>query len=387
MKKSRQHKKNSGLSLRRKRVCFCCAVLMALSIVLLPALPPARLGLMALCNRLFSLSEQANAYAYARFPVPEDQSTVWAWLLIACFLGGYAGLAAALKSRLPLLLLAVLSAAAQAYFGLSLPTYGNILFFLLLGVGVMLFSAPPKCALAFAAAAVLTALLSVGLWPGVDAATEAASETARDHLALVTTALEEGTGESPAAPLETRHVNTRSLISGEAGAPTGREYRLLTVEEQQISQPHWIDYLKILLLLLAAAGAVFAPFAPFWYLNACRKKALEARRAFAGENVGEALCAMFRLAAAYLENGGCGEGNRPFRAWDLGKAEKLPEDYRRRFAACARLFEEAAYSDHAFSEEQREEMRQFLSETERVFFDEADWKEKLRLRYIKCLHE
>ena len=39
------------------------------------------------------------------------------------------------------------------------------------------------------------------------------------------------------------------------------------------------------------------------------------------------------------------------------------------------------------TEAQREQVRLFFSETERIFFDEADWKEKLRLRYVKCLHE
>ena len=131
----------------------------------------------------------------------------------------------------------------------------------------------------------------------------------------------------------------------------------------------------------------YMPFLPFLYLNARRKKALEARLPFQSDNPGEALCAMFRHAAAYLENGGFGGGNLPYRKWPDIWQKALPEAYKKQYAACARLFEEAAYSDHPMTEAQREQARLFLSETERIFFDEADWKEKLRLRYGKCLHE
>ena len=51
------------------------------------------------------------------------------------------------------------------------------------------------------------------------------------------------------------------------------------------------------------------------------------------------------------------------------------------------LWQEAAYSEHSMSSEQREEMRQFLSETERILYDAADRKTRFRLKYLECLHE
>ena len=39
----------------------------------------------------------------------------------------------------------------------------------------------------------------------------------------------------------------------------------MTVEEQQISQPHWIDVLRIvLLLLLSVALLILPPSIPYW---------------------------------------------------------------------------------------------------------------------------
>ena len=376
-----------GMTRGRRMVSFFCGAVMALSILLSVFLPPARQSVLALCNRLFAASEKVNAYAYDRFPVPVDQPLIFAWVLTAAFLCSYLILTAALRSRIMLLLAAMLAALGQAYFGLSLSPWANMALFFLLGLMAALFSAPKKSVLPFTAAALLIAALTAGLWPGVDAATESASENVRDRLALLTQQEESFTGDSLDSAMETRHMNTRSLLTGGDEAQKSREYRLLTVEEQQISQPRWIDYFKIALLLLLSAAMVILPFLPFLYFNAHRKKALEARRLFQAENPGEALCAMFRHAAAYLENGGCGGGNLPFRQWPDTWQDRLPDDYKQQFAACACLFEEAAYSNHPMTEAQREEMRLLLAETERIFFEEADWKEKLRLRYGKCLHE
>ena len=371
---------------KQKTVWFYCSV-MAACLFLLFFLPPVRWSALALCNQVFAASERVNAYAYDYFPTPENQSTALAWMLAFVFIVSYFGLTLALRSRLLLLLAAAAAAFLQAYLGLPLPTWANMALFLLLGLGVVLFGSPKKSVLPFAVLALSVLVISAALLPGVDAATESLSEAVRDSLALEIRQEDALTGENPDSALETRHMNSRSLLTGEEKASPNREYRLLTVEEQQISQPRWIDYLKIILLLLLSAAVVVAPFLPFLYMNARRKKAQEARRLFQSENEGEALCAMFRHAAKYLENGGCGGGNLPYRQWPEKWDNRLPEAYQKQFAACAALFEEAAYSDHPILEAQKEQARLFLSETERIFYDEADWKEKLRLRYGKCLHE
>ncbi|MBR4443022.1 MAG: hypothetical protein IKS52_07115, partial [Clostridia bacterium] len=177
------------------------------------------------------------------------------------------------------------------------------------------------------------------------------------------------------------------LLEGEAEARQGKDYRLVTVEEEQIAMPHWVDYVKIILLLLLTAALVIVPFLPFMWINARRKKAHEARAAFDAEDNSAAIRALFRHTAAWLEATGCGAGNRPYRAWPSAMNGKMPESYIQRYAACAKLFEEAAYSDHAMDEAQRAQARALLEETERLLLARAGWKEKLRLRYVECLCE
>ena len=369
---------------RKKGALLCAAGLAALLLCLL-LIPAARLGAQALCNRLFEASERVNAYVYDRFPVPAEQSVIPAVLLLACAAALLPAILFLTRSRPMAFCLMAGVAAFQMYFGLALPGWANVALFSAFALWTARRPLRRGEALMILAA-VLTAALAVTLvCPGVDAATEAASERARDALSRLTGQTAGTIPEAAEGENETRHVHTRTLTEGDREAAAEKEYRLETLEEQQISRPGWFSWLKTVLLLLAAAALVILPFLPFLWLNARRRKALEARRAFASENVSEAVCAIFRQTAAWLEAMGCGAGNLPFRAW----AEYLPEGmepgYELRFGSCAALFEEAAYSDHTLDEERRQEALALLQETERAMLARADWKQKLRLKYGDCL--
>ena len=85
-----------------------------LCLVLLAALPGARLGAGAILNRLFDESEKVNAYVYSRFSVPEGQSAALAWVLLCGAAAGLVGWAAASRGPLIAAILYAILAAAQA---------------------------------------------------------------------------------------------------------------------------------------------------------------------------------------------------------------------------------------------------------------------------------
>ena len=371
--------------LRRKRALWFCLTGMVAAAACLALIPAARLGAQVLCNRLFAASERVNAYVYDRFPVPDGQAVAPA----APFLAALPALliAMTLLSGSRLLALAVMAgcAAFQMYFGLAFPGWANAA--LLAAFALWTLRRPWRrgdvlALLAWFAAVSLAVLI---LFPGVDAATEAASERARDALSRAAQQTAGALWEADEGENAARHTHSMSLVEGEGEARTERAYRLETVEEQQISRPHWIDYLRIALLLLAAAALVVLPFLPFLWLGARRRKALEARAAFASDNVSEAVCAIFRHAAAWLTAMGAGAGNLLYRDWAARLPAGLPEGYPQRFEGCARLFEEAAYSDHVLGEDQRRQALSLLDETEQALLARADWKQKLRLKYGECL--
>ena len=193
--------------------------------------------------------------------------------------------------------------------------------------------------------------------------------------------------ELPEGETETRHVHTQSLRPGLREAQTDREYRLVTVEEEQISIPRFINWVKTVLLFLLVAALVALPFTPFLLLNARRKKAEEARRAFASENVSEAVCAIFRQVILWLNETGHDAGNLLYRDWTEQLPSAMPPGYAERFRACAGDFEEATYSAHDLPEEKRQRALDLLKETEKALYPMADWKQRLRIRYWVCLCE
>ena len=371
----------------RKRLAMALAGGMGLCLILLLLIPEANRGAQALCNRLFAASEAVNAYAYAYFPVAENQGIWAASSLAACFLALLAALTILLRSRLFALAIMAACTLCQVYFGLSFPGWLNVPLYGLLAVWMMRRPFDPKSLKACGATVLSVSICVALLFPGADAATEAASETARDRLSRLSQQITGVVSEAPVGETETRHAHTQSLENGGREAQTGREYRLVTVEEKQISLPHWVNWLKICLLLLLAVALVVLPFTPFALLNARRKKAQEARRVFDSKDVGEAVCAIFRQVILWLEATDNGAGNRLYRAWPDALPDGLPKGYAARFARCAADFEEAAYSGHTLPEEKRQEALDLLSETETALWNAAGWRQRFRLKYWMCLCE
>ena len=365
----------------KKQLFRTGSILLLLSLALLFAVPSAREGLKTLLNHLFDASEAVNTYVYDRFAVSPDASVPLAVLLLTIPAFILVSMALLAESRLPVLGLMTVYILFQVYFGLAAPGWANVPLFALFALRMM---RPPRDrkAVLFSLAGILAlSLILLLAWPGVDAPTEAASESVRDSLSRMAQHITGTVQELPAGENETRHVHTQTLVSGSQEARPDRTFRLVTVEEEQISMPHWIDYLRILLLLILTAGLILLPFLPFVLLNRRRRKALEARKAFQSENVSEAVFAIFQHVILWLEATGNGQGNASYSQWHAD----LSPGYDGRFAQCEKLFEEAAYSTHPMQEEQRQQMMALLAETELTLRQKAGWKQRLRLKYKEWL--
>ena len=332
-------------------------------------------------------SEAVNNYAYRRIPTVSAPDENLAGILLAGAVLCLAGSLILRARKAGGFAAALVCAGMQIYFGIALPAIWNIALFTLSGILLMDRITLRKVLCLTAAAAVLSGAAATVL-PGEDEPTEKASEYLRDMLEHAAEPEAAGLPDrEPDTIRETRHTNIRALTGGDREEKTQEQFRLITVEEEEISRPKWIDYLKIALLLLAAAAVIILPFIPAVALNRRRRKAREARRLFESPDRNEAICAMFRHAAKYLEKTGHGAGNMPFRRWPEAMAGKMPEKYIDSFQKCCILFEEAAYSNHEMTEAQNDRVREMLAETERLLYDGAGWRQRLRLRYSECLHE
>ncbi|MBR6705745.1 MAG: DUF58 domain-containing protein [Clostridia bacterium] len=371
----------------KRRMALCLTILWpAAALVCLLLVPWLRHSAGALCNRLFEESERVNAYLYPRFSHPEGEGILPAavWLCLA-----FAGPAAAMirmRSRLMALCFMIFTAAFQVYFGLSLPPLINVALFLLFAlwcVGDR--EAIRKNARILALAVLSAVLVTVVFFPGVDAATETASEKARDLMAEIAGTDAGADDELPGSVTETRHTHILSPMEGEGGARTGKEYRRVSVGEEQISGPDRTDWAGAVLLILLAFALLILPFLPFAALNARRKKARETVALFESGDTAEAICLIFGRVIAWLDAMDCGQGNLPCRDWAEGLTRTVSPEYALRFARCAAAFEEAAYSGRAPGEEKRREALELLEETGNAMLQRADGFRRLKLRYIDCL--
>jgi type II secretory pathway component PulM len=359
-------------------------------LILLLAVPEASRGARELCNRLFSASEAVNSYVYRRFVVPENQSVLLASVLLLCAALLLLVLTVILRSRPAAFGIMAACVLFQVYFGLPFPAWVNILLCALSSLWMLRYPPGRKALAACCALFLLVSLLVVLFLPGVDAATESTSETLRDHLTRLAEQLAGAVSETPGRETETRRIHTRSLDEGDRAAETMQEFRLLSVEEEQVSMPRWIDWMKTVLLFLLAIVLVTLPFAPFLLLNARKKKARKMREPFASGNVNEAVQAVFRSIILWLEATDHGAGNLLYRDWSTRLPDDLLKssaDYSARFSRCAADYEEAVYSDHPLPEQKRREALDLLRETEAVLWKAADRKTRFRLKYRLCLVE
>ena len=371
---------------KRRMTVLLCFLWPAAALMCLLLIPGLRQSFCALCNRLFEESERLNAYLYPRFPVSDGQGVFPA---AACIILAFAGPAAAmvlLHSRLIALCFMLSAAVFQVYFGLCLPSWANISLFLLFALWCMGDrKVIKKNARGLGLAVLSSVLVTVLIFPGVNAATESASEKARDLIADIAGTDAGAAADIPGAVAQTRHTHVLSPAEGEGQARTGKEYRPVSVGEQQISGPDRTDWAKTLLLFLLIGATLVLPFAPFLTLNARRKKARETAELFGSADTGAALCAIFGRVVGWLDAMGCGQGNLPCRDWAEGLSRSISPDYAMRFARCAVYFEEAAYGGRAPGEEKRREALELLKETANIMLQRADRIRRLRLRYIDCL--
>ena len=372
---------------RKRKVSRQLAAGILLCALLLLLIPETRHSMRELLNRVFSASEVVNSYVYPRFAVPENQSVLPAVILLLCAVALLLGITAVLRSRLIALGLMAACVLFQVYFGLAFPSWVNILLGILFAGWMLRRPVRRKDWMACGAFILLVTLMTVIFLPGVNADTEAASEKVRDRLTQLAEQIAGTVPESPAGETETRHIHTRSLENGDLEAGTEQEFRLVTVEEEQISMPHWINWVKMILLLLLSVLVVALPFTPFLLLNARKRKARENRKAFASENVSEGIRAIFGQIVLWLETVYPGTENLLFREWAGVLPEELPEGYVERFARCAADYEEAAYSSHPMPEEKRRNAMELLKETETALWNHSNRRQRFYLKYWMCLHE
>ncbi|MBR0139770.1 MAG: hypothetical protein IJM17_05730 [Firmicutes bacterium] len=349
---------------------------------------PLREGLMLLANRVFQASEAVNSYAYDYFaPVLSEGSPVFAicLLLIALVLAAAASL---WKSRPLIGLMFIAAAAFEAYFGVTPGLWANLLLAAVIAALAVSSGGDMKGGAAVLAGASLIALAVFIIAPSPNRAVEDYSEQLRDRFAVIASGFSEQF-EEPETVTEDIKQESRQheelTDPGKTAENDIREFEKQTENEKELSLPERIDYLRIILLTLLVLLLLTVPFLPFLIFTRARRLTEERLASFAVPSDSEAICALFSHTLDWLKRAGLDTKNQPYSLCEGAVREMTSEDYAEAFSDMVPIWQEARYSDHPMSGEQREAARALLDTTAGLLYDRADRLTRFKMRYIDCL--
>ena len=302
-------------------------------------------GLGVLSNRLFAASEARQRYLYETFSASADSlvpAVLWGSALLAlCF--GWLG---AWKKALPGVLAFLMTAAACAYFGVT-PGAFWLLLILLLAALTMLTKLDWRAFAAVMVCAAVIAGLALWLAPGENARISALDDRLRDTLAITTVTQQKQPESTPTPTPETQPEQEK------------KEPMLLQIRES-------MDPKTVILFLLIAAILLIL-FVPAVIRDRLQKRRGQNRAGMDSADHAEAIRATFRYALLWL------------------RAAKRDEKTAPGYDAAYRLWQEAAFSDHAMTAGQREQMTAFQRGVSDAIESEAGRLQSWNLRVRNAL--
>ncbi|MDL2318476.1 hypothetical protein LJC74_05290 [Eubacteriales bacterium OttesenSCG-928-A19] len=365
----------------------------AFALAMICLLPEGRDGAKRLLNQLFSNSEARNRYVYARFAVLADAAHSEALLRMGLAVMGaiVSVVIVNAKGGAGTLCLTALIVGGEIYFGIVPDTGFHLLLFLCLAAILICKSgtAPSSKHYAWLLSLALAIGLLVGLLlPGVDPELEHRSEQLRDWFSQT---LESSAAGGLDAEESLNLIRKESLLAEENAngladeSQDARGYERSLVYRQDISNPWPVDYFRIALLLLLIVALLLVPFLPFLWLDRQKRNAAAMRVDFDAPDCSQAILAMFRHVVRCLTVFGLSDGNKGFMRLMPTDDPRFSDAYREEYQYAALLWQEAAYSAHPMTMEQKETVFSLLRETERLVYGLSDRKMRFRLKYMECL--
>ena len=323
-------------------------------------------GLAILSGYFYDMAEQAQAYIYHRFNVPEaaagspELCTRLAVVWISCLCGLIMALPTQTYRRGMCAFAAVSVMLAFAYYGL-LPSWIWIGVLIIAGI-----AAASKGSLMPALPLLLTALILFGavmlISPGESLAVSRADENLRDRLALRSSYIENPDEEqNELSELEKQELQQQ-------------DQELQKQENHSITRKTILT-LSVIGLIIAAAAA-----AAFMYWKRLRKRIDSNKAGIDSDDPGEAIRSMFPYCVRWLEAYGIDAAGRPFSSLTAELKEDVTREYAYRYEDMYMLWQEAAYSEHEMTLNQKNQMAAFLNDTIGMVRDASDFKDKIRTK-------
>lgn len=337
-------------------------------------------GVKLFLNRFFAASETRQAYTYEMFDVSANEAAWQNCIRYALIhLGLISGMivATAFHLRIKSLLVVTFAAFAGwvAYLGVS-PAWGwtvALAAALLLAFPAQPSESPalPRLALCGAGLTMLALICGAVLMlaPGEDERLSAWDEQVRDALALSTVAY----SDQQRDPAENN------------GSQSGN-----TQQFQEEDTPPDLDGEDFSWPVPPAALAAIIIAALLLFIPAILSDLLKKRRARNRQDLDDpdnnvSIRAMFLYSLRWLKIGGLTPENVPFSDYAGQVGTVLSETHRAAYEEILPLWQEAAYSTHVMTNEQRARMLGFIDQTQQAVWQKLSKKDRLLAKYYYAL--
>ena len=333
----------------------------------------ARDGVCLFLNRLFAASELQQAYLYEKLPVHAPQAEQAGCLQTAAILlGSLLAQLLTLPSRFSRTFVLAALCGVMAYLGV-LPERG----WLIALAGCLLLTLLPQDGglrpwrlLPIAAAFVLLAAGCLLLPETENAQLSAWEERARDSLAVQTAAY----GEVPA------QQDVPAEQTPQSEPPTFRQESVQSTpdgDREPLSRPIRAALVIFLLLLML--------FVPSVYLDRLKKKRERNRAGLSDTDVRVCICASFRYVLRWLRLAGLEPENVPFEQYAEQIGAILGSEAAAQYLQVLPLWQEASYSTHEMTEQQRAQMCAFLQTAAPLVWQKLSKKQQIWVTYWLAL--
>lgn len=321
-------------------------------------------GWALIMDHLYDTAEIAQAYIYDRFHVGamgEEhpyRSMHFAAIWGSCLLGIITALPPARFRRPLAMIIAAFSMIAFAYYGI-IPSWVCIA--VMAAAIVFLLSRGSIMSTATVLLAMMIVFGAVTLIdPGENYGISRADENFRDRFALISSYLDSSNSSLEGLDeLEQQMQDQQDQETEDGGSEFMAEHRGLIV-------------LAVIALILAALGAAAGIL-----IKRIRDRQAKNRAGLDSSDPKKAIIAMFPYAVKWLQPAGIETTGKNFSSLMPVIRADVSEEYAERYKEMYTLWQEAAYSDHEMTEEGRNKMNSFMSDTIDMIRDKTNLRTRL----------
>ena len=343
-------------------------------------------GFMLLFNRLFTISQQRQAYRYTMFVIASPES-YWdghialALVVVAMLFGALCAVLAYWRNKTPVVITMILVIAAQVYFGVFPAGLWNILLFASF-VLVLMRGAELRNIVAIVIAVAFIAMGTWATYSGTNPRLLALSESIRDQFDIRVSQIT-GTPiytHNPGAQPDNRDLSVTDVQEETLHDAHHQDYDILYDERARGAEIGALSAVPSLLPLLLIILAILAVIGIYKYLP-MHLRVYKRRKMFDTAGCQVAINDMFIYMLEWLFAHGLERKNIVFSAYGPQLSMLVSQEYAVEYENTIALWRKAVYSGHPPSEAERAHMKAFMHKTMDIVWKKSNISTKARIKF------